>query len=181
MPKKKFTDTQFGQFLANKLPDIAATIGTVLPDNGTLGIIKNIISDPAQTPGLADTDRLALLTAANQFAIDQENADNAAIESYNKVETAQVQSDDNYTRRARPTAQYFMLLLIALCYPVAWFAKGLVIPLPQPLILIIGSTLGVYTIARTFEKNTTTNAQSGTTPPVSKSILAKSINGLMGK
>jgi hypothetical protein len=42
--RKKFKDTKVGKFLAEKAPKILQTIGDVLPTNGTLGIVKNIIN-----------------------------------------------------------------------------------------------------------------------------------------
>lgn len=48
MPKKKFKDTKVGQFLLKKLPGFAAD---VLPENGVLGVVKNLIdNDPDVTP-----------------------------------------------------------------------------------------------------------------------------------
>jgi len=43
-PRKKFKDTKVGKFLSEKAPKIIQTIGDVLPTNGTLGIVKNIIN-----------------------------------------------------------------------------------------------------------------------------------------
>ena len=40
MPKKKFKDTKVGQFLLNKVPGFAAS---ALPDQGVLGVVKNLI------------------------------------------------------------------------------------------------------------------------------------------
>lgn len=42
--KKKFKETKVGKFLKDKAPKILDTVGDVLPDNGVLGIVKNIIS-----------------------------------------------------------------------------------------------------------------------------------------
>ena len=49
--KTKLKDTKVGQFLKTKAPQILDVIGDVLPDNGSLGIVKNLISrDPDLTP-----------------------------------------------------------------------------------------------------------------------------------
>tara|TARA_Y100000004_G_scaffold97292_1_gene108901 strand:- start:517 stop:963 length:447 start_codon:yes stop_codon:yes gene_type:complete len=42
--KKKFKDTKVGAFLKDKAPAILDTIGSVLPDQGGFGIVKNIIT-----------------------------------------------------------------------------------------------------------------------------------------
>lgn len=47
MPNKKFKDTAVGKFLLSKIPGFAAK---VLPDEGVLGIVKNLIDvDPELT------------------------------------------------------------------------------------------------------------------------------------
>jgi len=48
---KKIKDTKIGKFLSEKAPQILAVVGDVLPEQGTLGIVKNLISqDPDLTP-----------------------------------------------------------------------------------------------------------------------------------
>ena len=48
---KKLKDTKIGLLLKEKAPKILEPIGHVLPSNGTMGILKNIISkDPDLTP-----------------------------------------------------------------------------------------------------------------------------------
>ena len=48
---KKLKDTKIGLLLKEKAPKILELIGDVLPSNGTMGILKNIISkDPDLTP-----------------------------------------------------------------------------------------------------------------------------------
>ena len=48
---KKLKDTKIGLLLKEKAPKILEIIGDVLPSNGTMGILKNIISkDPDLTP-----------------------------------------------------------------------------------------------------------------------------------
>ena len=42
--KKKFKDTKIGQFLKNKAPNILDIVGDVLPDQGALSIVKNLIN-----------------------------------------------------------------------------------------------------------------------------------------
>ena len=44
MEKKTFKETKIGAFLSSKAPKILAAIGDVLPDQGTLGVVKNLIS-----------------------------------------------------------------------------------------------------------------------------------------
>jgi len=50
MPKKKFSETKVGQFLSKAAPGILGTVGDVLPDNGVLGVVKNLISKEESLP-----------------------------------------------------------------------------------------------------------------------------------
>ena len=42
--KKSLKETKIGAFLSSKAPQVLNAIGNVLPDKGTLGIVKNIIT-----------------------------------------------------------------------------------------------------------------------------------------
>ena len=44
MSKKKFKDTKVGQFLNKIAPSILGTVGSVIPDAGLLGLVKNLIT-----------------------------------------------------------------------------------------------------------------------------------------
>ena len=49
--KKKLKDTKIGALLKEKAPKVLDAIGDILPSSGTLGIIKNVISqEPDLTP-----------------------------------------------------------------------------------------------------------------------------------
>ena len=48
--KKKFKDTKVGVFLKEKAPKILNSVGDILPDNGTFGIVKNLISSDETLP-----------------------------------------------------------------------------------------------------------------------------------
>lgn len=52
--RKKFKDTAVGTFLLKKIPAIVGSLGEILPDNGVLGVVKNII---ATTQELSEADR----------------------------------------------------------------------------------------------------------------------------
>lgn len=43
--KKKFKDTKLGQFLKTKAPKILDKVGDLLPDDGVLGVVKNLIDN----------------------------------------------------------------------------------------------------------------------------------------
>jgi hypothetical protein len=44
MSKKTFKETKIGAFLSSKAPKVLAALGDVLPNQGTLGVVKNLIS-----------------------------------------------------------------------------------------------------------------------------------------
>ena len=49
--KKKFKETKVGKFLTEKAPAILDTVGEFLPDQGGLGVVKNLItSDNSMEP-----------------------------------------------------------------------------------------------------------------------------------
>ena len=41
--KKKIKDTKLGAWLSEKAPNILGVVGDLLPDNGALGVVKNLI------------------------------------------------------------------------------------------------------------------------------------------
>lgn len=44
MERKRIKDTKIGKFLMDKAPKVLDIVGDILPTNGALGIIKNLIS-----------------------------------------------------------------------------------------------------------------------------------------
>jgi len=42
--KKKFKDTKVGAFLTDRAPQVLSQVGEFLPDQGALGVVKNIIT-----------------------------------------------------------------------------------------------------------------------------------------
>ncbi len=47
--KKKFSETKVGAFLSKAAPGILGTVGDVLPDQGVLGMVKNLIHKEPDT------------------------------------------------------------------------------------------------------------------------------------
>lgn len=49
--RKKLKDTRIGKWLKEKAPHVLETVGDLLPDNGVLGVVKNLIDkDDKITP-----------------------------------------------------------------------------------------------------------------------------------
>ena len=61
MGKKKIRDTGLGKWLAEKAPNVLGTVGDLLPDQGALGIVKNLLDkepgiDPAEAKAKIDAE-----------------------------------------------------------------------------------------------------------------------------
>jgi hypothetical protein len=61
MEKKTFKETKIGAFLANKAPKVLAAIGDVLPDQGGLGVVKNIISSDTKIKAVDKEQAMRLI------------------------------------------------------------------------------------------------------------------------
>lgn len=76
--KKRFKETKVGVFLKDKAPTILNTVGEFLPDQGGLGIVKNLISgdtnidpkDKETALKLLDQDIAEMNNVSNRWASD---------------------------------------------------------------------------------------------------------------
>ena len=81
MSKKKFADTKVGKFLKDKAPDVLNTIGDILPNQGGLGIVKNIITsdntiepkDKEQALKLLEIDIMEMQNVSNRWSNDMKS------------------------------------------------------------------------------------------------------------
>ena len=58
---KKIKDTKLGAWLKNKAPNVLGVVGDLLPDNGALGMVKNLLDnepdvDPAEAQRVIDAE-----------------------------------------------------------------------------------------------------------------------------
>jgi len=61
MSKKKIKDTGLGKWLREKAPKVLETVGDLLPDQGGLGVVKNLLDkepgiDPAEAKAKIDAE-----------------------------------------------------------------------------------------------------------------------------
>ena len=78
---KKFKETKIGAFLKTKAPKILAALGDVLPNQGTLGVVKNIISsdnkikavDKEQAIKLIDEDIAEMKEVSSRWRNDMKS------------------------------------------------------------------------------------------------------------
>ncbi len=82
--KKPFKETKLGQFLKDKAPNILNSVGDLLPDNGALGVVKNLISSDDKMQPQDKVKALDLLKVEVELfeleVRDRENARNREIE-----------------------------------------------------------------------------------------------------
>lgn len=82
--KKKFKDTKVGKFLLKKLPGI---VGSILPDKGVLGILKNVIdSDDSITREEKETLHRELIQL---YSLEIQDRDSARKREVEKAKTGQ--------------------------------------------------------------------------------------------
>ena len=62
--KKKIRDTKLGAWLKDKAPGILDTVGDLLPDQGALGVVKNLLD---KEPGIDPDEAKARVEAEVQF------------------------------------------------------------------------------------------------------------------
>jgi len=97
MSKKKFAETKVGSFLASKAPNVLNAIGDILPDQGTLGIVKNLItSDPKIEP----QDKETAMKLIEQDLIEMQNV--------SKRWESDMKSDSWLSKNTRPLALIYL-------------------------------------------------------------------------
>tara|TARA_R100000231_G_scaffold138464_1_gene116876 strand:- start:3629 stop:4066 length:438 start_codon:yes stop_codon:yes gene_type:complete len=139
--KKKIKDTGLGKWLKSKAPNVLSVVGDLLPDQGGLGIVKNLIEkDP-------DVD-----TAEGTAAVDAE------IQFQNNVTSrwqADMGSDVKPAKLIRPVTlialmSMFMVTMVADSMDNwAFNVKDSYVDLLQILML---TAFGAYFAGRTIEK-----------------------------
>ena len=62
--KKKIRDTKLGAWLKDKAPNVLETVGDLLPDQGALGVVKNLLD---KEPGIDPAEAKAKIDAEVEF------------------------------------------------------------------------------------------------------------------
>ncbi len=97
MSKKKFNETKIGVFLSSKAPKILNALGDVLPNQGTLGLVKNLISSDNKIKAIDKEQAMKL--------IEQDIAEMKEISSRWKSD---MKSDSWLSKNTRPLALIFL-------------------------------------------------------------------------
>jgi hypothetical protein len=97
--KKRFKDTKVGAFLKDKAPDILDQVGDFLPDQGSLGLIKNIISKDKYLSPKDKVDANKLL-----------EQDMKEMENVSKRWDSDMKSDSWLSKNTRPLTLIYLTL-----------------------------------------------------------------------
>jgi len=101
--KKKFKETKVGVFLKEKAPNILNTVGEFLPDQGGLGIVKNLISGDTSIEPRDKETALKLL--------DQ---DIAEMNNISERWASDMKSDSWLSKNTRPMTLIFLTLAMTI-------------------------------------------------------------------
>ena len=94
---KKFKDTKVGKFLSNAAPGILNTVGDVLPDNGVMGLVKNLIH---KEPALPPEDKEKALLLLQQDIVE--------MQEISKRWSSDMTSDSWLSKNTRPMTLIFL-------------------------------------------------------------------------
>ncbi len=97
MEKKTFKETKIGAFLASKAPKVLAAIGDVLPDQGGLGVVKNIISSDTKIKAVDKEEAMRLI-----------ELDMQELKEISSRWRADMKSDSWLSKNTRPLALVFL-------------------------------------------------------------------------
>ena len=97
--KKKFKETKVGAFLTEKAPKLVSKLGDFLPDEGGLGIVKNIITSDRTIKAVDKETALKLL-----------EQDISEMDNVSKRWVSDMQSDSWLSKNTRPMTLIFLTL-----------------------------------------------------------------------
>jgi hypothetical protein len=142
--KKKIRDTALGTFLREKLPAVLNSVGDFLPDQGALGIVKNLLSREVMDPD----DRLKV----DQLILESE------IEAQRSVSDrweSDMSGDVWLAKVIRPLVLIF-LLLIYTAFAVLDSMESVAFEVDEGYVSLLEvlmlTAFGAYFAGRTVEK-----------------------------
>ena len=100
MSKKKFNETKVGKFLSKAAPGILGTVGEVLPNNGVLGLVKNLIH---KDPALPAEDKEKALKLLEQDMVE--------MQEISKRWESDMKSDSWLSKNTRPLSLIFLSVM----------------------------------------------------------------------
>jgi hypothetical protein len=143
--KQKIKDTKLGVFLREKLPSVLSTVGDLLPNQGALGIVKNLVGK-----------------STSLSAEDQEELDRLMLEGEVEAQRAvsdRWASDMNSDVRLAKTIRPIILISLLSIYTVMAIADSITaVPFEVKdsytslLEILMLTSFGAYFAGRTVEK-----------------------------
>ena len=144
MSDKPFKDTKVGKFLREKLPEVAGSVGNVLPDQGVLGVLKRVVDG---SPELSAQDKL-------EFERLVAESEAQAQEQVTRRWEADAKSDVKLAKFIRPA----ILISLTAFYMIVMVWDGLDPSFMPPenyinlLEILMLTVFGAYFAGRTIEK-----------------------------
>ena len=144
MSDKPFKDTKVGRFLREKLPEVAGSVGSVLPDQGVLGVLKRVVDG---SPELSAQDKLEFERLVNEMEAQ-------AQEQVTRRWEADAKSDVKLAKYIRPA----ILISLTVFYMIVMVWDGLDPQFMPPenyinlLEILMLTVFGAYFAGRTIEK-----------------------------
>jgi len=137
-PKKKFSETKVGAFLSKAAPGLLGTIGDVLPDQGVLGVVKNLIDkDPVLPP--EDKEKAMKLLELDMIEMQE----------VSKRWTADMASTSWLSKNVRP----LILVFFSVSYVVGWYLDYSLDSITGLLSLIVGAYFGSRGVEKVMGNN----------------------------
>jgi hypothetical protein len=132
-------------------------IGNIL--SGGLGSVVEKVGDIADKFHLSGEEKnefkLQLETLLQKRDAEVEETIRTELGAKERVMVAELQSGDNFTRRARPLVVYVGLAAIVFNYCIAPFIQGKPLDLPQEFWISWGGIVATWSIGRSAEKRGT--------------------------
>ena len=136
--RKKFKDTKVGKFLSKAAPGLLGTNGDVLPDQGGLGVVKNLIDkDPVLPP--EDKEKAMKLLELDMIEMQE----------VSKRWTADMASTSWLSKNVRP----LILVFFSVSYVVGWYLDYSLESITGLLSLIVGAYFGSRGVEKVMGNN----------------------------
>lgn len=137
MSKKKFSQTKVGKFLLDKGSNLFNVVGDVLPDNGVLGVVKNLIDKDDTMP---QQDKEMALELIKQDQIEMQEITKRWVAD---ASAGWLQAN------VRPLT----LIFFSVAYVVGWYAGYQLDSISGVLSLIVGAYFGSRGIEKVMGNN----------------------------
>ena len=137
MSKKRFSETKIGKFLLDKGSNLFNIVGDVLPDNGVLGVVKNLI-DKDNTMPQQDKDIALELIKQDQIEMQEVTKRWVADASAGWLQA-----------NVRPLT----LIFFSVAYVVGWYLDYPLESITGLLSLIVGAYFGSRGVEKVMGNN----------------------------